>query len=303
MSVSSKQKITRKAANKVGFALPTKRRAPVDDPWRYAYLLTGEKKIGKTTFAIEGAEEIVAQCDKPQLAYPIREVMIESWRDATAFVKAIEDKAATQGGLGFDRIVIDGAGELWNLCQQATCKHFGVDHPSEEGYARAWHKLRDDFTDFVNRLLRIQAANPCGLVFIAHSEWKEKQTHGGPKVERLVPNLSSRCEEILNGKVDAWFQYDYFGDKRGLIVAGDERIAAGHRINGHFKTRDGRPLESIEMGDSASDAMQAFRAAFANELEHASMNEARAARIAARKPTGGKISKKVGKKVNKRRPA
>jgi hypothetical protein len=62
-----------KESNGSGWQLPTGRRDQVDDPWRYAYLITGEKKIGKTSFAINGCEEYVIQLDKPQIGYKNRE--------------------------------------------------------------------------------------------------------------------------------------------------------------------------------------------------------------------------------------
>lgn len=269
---------TRKNGVRVGAApksaLPTERSEPVADQWAYAYLMTGEKKIGKTTFAIEGAEELVLQFDKPQIAYSLREVMIRDWAEFKSALAGLE-AAAEAGKLPYNRVVIDGAGEWYQMCQKATCRKFGVDHPSEEGYARAWHWLRDEFTDAVNRLLRLQRSAGCGMIFIAHSEWKEKTTRGGVKVERLVPNLPPRCEEILNGKCDAWFTWDYSGDDRIMVVLGDEVTGAGHRIDGHFMTPDGRRVREIHMGGSSAEALRNFTAAFENRQPWATIKEMR----------------------------
>ena len=75
-----------KRKNKTGrgdtLTLPTERRVPVNNPWEYAYLLTGEKKIGKTTFAIEGGDVLVLQFDKPQIAYEIIEVCPNNWKES-----------------------------------------------------------------------------------------------------------------------------------------------------------------------------------------------------------------------------
>lgn len=248
------------------------RRTPVADPWAYAYLITGEKKIGKTAFAIEGVEEYVLQCDKPQLAYDIREDIVTKWTQAVQIVNQLLDMAA-RDDMPFQRIVVDGAGELYAMCQTAACAHFGVEHPSEVGYARCWHKIRDDFTSLVNKLLRLQRMCNCGLVFIAHAEWKEKVTRDRQKIERFVPNLPAKCEEILNGKCDAWFTWDYVGKDRVMLIQGDELVAAGHRIDGHFLTTDGRRVREIHMGRSPKEARANFEAAFRNEQEHATMKE------------------------------
>lgn len=265
--------------------LPAKRRLPVNNPWAFAYLLTGEKKIGKTSFAIEGCEELVLQFDKPQMAYEVREMMIESWEQFSRVLTELERRSEADDW-PWERIIIDGAGEWYTMCQTFVCKEFGIDHPSDEGYARAWHKLRDDFTEAVNRLLRLQSKHETGLVFIAHCEWKEKRTRHGLKIERLVPNLPSRCEEILNGKVDGWFVMDYVKNERIIVTQGDEITGAGHRIDGHFLTPDGRRVQEIPMGDSSSDALDAFIRAFNNEQTFVNLKER----------DGGTKRKKITKK-------
>ncbi len=265
-----------------GFKLPTGRRDPVADPWAYAYLITGEKKIGKTSFAIQGCEEFVLQFDKPQIAYSIREQSIESWKQFLTVLKALEKKAAEcaeeDDDFPYQRIVIDGAGEWYSMLQRKVCKDFAIDHPSEAGFARAWHAIRDEFTDAVNRLMRLQITANCGMVFIAHCVWKEVKTREGLKVEKLVPELAARCEEILGGKVDGWFVYDYIGDERVMVIMGDDRTGAGHRIDGHFVTTDGRRAREIDMGGGPKQALTNFLAAFRNEQTYETHKEFRQAR-------------------------
>ena len=268
------------------FVLPTERRTPVSDPWAYAYLLTGEMKIGKTSFAIEGCEELVFQFDKPQISYSIREVIIEQWGDWKKALAALEERAKS-GDFPYTRLVFDGVLEWYSMCQLSTCKHFAIEHPSEEGYARAWHHLRDEFTDTINRILRLQVSANCGVVFIAHAEWKESPIRGGEKIEKLVPNLAGTCNEIVTGKVDGWFCYDYDGEDRILIVRGNQAISAGHKIDGRFVTPDGRSINEIYAGTSPIDAMNNFVAAFHNEWEWATFDEWKAAnRVQPRKARG-----------------
>lgn len=275
-TIKKNQKQTTTFTAPTKLTLPTGRSEPVDNPWNYAYLITGEKKIGKTAFSIEGCEELVLQFDKPQLAYAIREIVIKSWSQFKDVLRLLEEKAKDgEAKFPYQRIVVDGAGEWYQMCQQATCKKFGVEHPSEEGYARAWHYLRDEFTDSVNRLLRLQREVGCGMIFIAHAEWKEKNTRDGGKIERLVPNLPPRAEEILNGKCDAWFAWDYAGKDRIMVVQGDEITGAGHRIDGHFLTADGRRVREIYMGESPKEALNNFMRAFNNAQEYETVKEFR----------------------------
>ena len=260
------------AARPTGFQLPVDRRQPSANPWEYAYSITGRKKIGKTSFAIEGSEEFVIQFDKPQIAYELREHCPKSWTEFESVLKALE-AAAASGQFKYNRVVIDGMGEWYTMCQLWACKEFGVDHPSEAGYAKCWHKIRDTFTDAVNRLLRLQITAKCGLVFIAHAEWKEIKTRTGLTIEKMVPAVPSRCEEVVGGKVDGWFVYDYTGEHRVLTLLGDETMEAGHRIDGRFLTKDGRRIREVVMGGSPREAMDAFVAAFNNQQDYATYKE------------------------------
>ncbi len=260
-------KTAKKLTTGDSFVLPTDRRTPTSNPWELAYLITGEKKIGKTTFAIEGCEEYVLQFDKPQLSYNIRETAITSWKHFKKALEAIESKAAN-GTMAFERIIVDGAGEWYQMAHVEACKRAGVEHPSDIPYGKCWHQIRDMFTDAVNRLLRLQVSASCGLVFIAHSEWRERN-----KVEVLVPNLPAKCEEILNGKCDGWFNYGYMGKSRVLTIRGDDTIAAGHRIDGHFLTPDKRRINHIVMGSSAAQGLKNFLEAFNNKQTYADYSE------------------------------
>lgn len=281
-----------------GIVLPAARRKPVDNPWQYAYLLTGEKKIGKTTFAIEGCEELVLQFDKPQLAYEIREEVIKSWKHFERMLKALEARAE-KGDFPYERIVVDGVAESYAMCQVNTCLHFGVDHPSEEGYARGWHHLRDTYTSAVNRLLRLQLSANCGVIFISHAEWKEKSVRGGGKMEKLVPDMPPTCEEIVNGKVDGWFVYDYDGKDRVLVVRGDQTVGAGHRIDGHFLTPEKERVREIPMGNSPKEALENFMKAFNNEQELCTIEEYKA--IEREKRTKKKLTTKREGGVRRKR--
>ena len=275
--MTTRSRARKKKRRKEVFELPTDRRTPVDDMWRYAYLITGEKKIGKTTFAIEGCDEFVLQFDKPQLAYRIRETMIEDWKKFESVLKALE-VAADSGDFPYNRIVVDGCNEWYQQCQTEVCRIFGIGHPSEEGYAKGWHKLRDMFFDGMNRLLRLQNTAKCGLIFLAHSEIKEVKDRYGQNTEKMVPILSPKCEEIINGKVDGWFAYDYIGSERIMIIRGNAFTGAGHRIDGHFLTPEKQPVKEIYMGKSAEEALNNFKKAFNNEQEYQTYKEYKASR-------------------------
>ncbi len=284
-----KKKFRKKNKNLEAFKLPTTRRLPVNSLDAYAYLLVGEKKIGKTSFSIAGndVEEFVLQFDKPQLAYNIRETVIEDWNHFMRVLKSLEAAAEDARTFPYTRIVIDGAGEWYSMCQTWACKKLGIDHPSDVGYAKGWHLLRDTFSRAVTRLLALQESVLCGMIFIAHCEWREIRNEGG---EKLVSNLPTRCDEILNGKCDGWFLYHYKGEDHILTIRGSEDVECGHRIDGHFQTTDGRQVREIIMGKSASEARTAFVRAFNNDQTYTTLKEV--------KPKKDKLKKK--KKLKKK---
>ncbi len=248
--------------------LLTKRRKPVDNLWNYAYLITGEKKIGKTSFAIEGAEEYVLQFDKPNLAYEIRELTCKNWLDFKNTIDKLIEKAL-ENDFPYTRIVVDGVEECYDFCTEYCCKKLGVADPADAEWGKGWRAIKKEFNKYINKLLSLQSLAKCGIIFIAHSEWKETPKKGSKqKIEVLTPSLPEACRKIIVGKVDAWFSYEYYDNHRILILQGSEEISAGHRIDRHFLTLEGEPIESIYMGKSAKEALKAFTDAFNNKIIH-----------------------------------
>lgn len=229
-------------------------------------MLLGEKKIGKTTFAIEDSEEFVLQFDRPQISQEIREEHIDTFDKLKAVVDALEELAEEEGeDFPFNRIVVDGVGGMYQLCFDACLKHFRIDHPSDEEWGKGWHWIRDTFTEFVDRLNRFKVKHGCGVLYIAHSEWKEIKKRGGVTLTKLSAELAPKAESILEGKVDMWALYDYSGKERVLTIQGSDEVQAGHSIDGHFLTPDGTKVREIPMGSSPEEALFNFLTAFHNK--------------------------------------
>lgn len=264
-SVSTKRK---RAGVDKDFVLPTKPRKPETRWDQFAYLLFGEKKIGKTTLAANIKNALVIQFDKPQLALEIIEEVPRKWAEFLRILKALEDAGIK---LPYSAIIIDGCEEWYQMCQTHVCAVMGIEHPTDAKYGKGWSAVKTEFRDAVNRVLRL----PCGHFFICHQKTISIENRDGTETQRIVPALGAATEEILNSKVDGWFYYCYDGSNRRLIVRGSEEIGAGHRIKGHFQTKDGRPLRDIPMGSSSEEAFQNFIAGFENRLTHTSGKEAR----------------------------
>lgn len=261
--------------------LPTEYIEPVTDFNDMKVLIHGEKKIGKTTLAQrldDDGKVLFLQFDPPQSSYRrIEENFVaQPWSRFLAYVSALESAAKTKK-LPYRRVVVDGVAAWYKKCMDAVCTRMAIQHPADEGYGKGWDAVKTEFTKCVDRMLAL----PCGVWFLAHSVWKEVETRDAEKVEKLVPLLSGSCEELLNGKVDGWFAYDYVGKRRVLFVQGNERIGAGHRMHDpesgahHFRVGgpEGPPVEEIDMGTSPREGYDNLLLAFANEQSYANIAE------------------------------
>ncbi|KKN74283.1 hypothetical protein LCGC14_0392220 [marine sediment metagenome] len=247
-------------------SLPKKLSKVSDDINDYLILIHGEKKIGKTTLALQEPGVLLLTFDPPQKALRVLQRHVGTWPALTKYVGLLM-KEAKKKDFPYKRIVIDGVDIAYRLCQDYVCAKLGVEHPRDEAYGKGWDMLKHEFAKYIDKVLAL----PCGVWFICHSRWQEVETRSGPKVSKLVPLLKSGAEEIVAGKVDGWFAYDYIGTQRILIIQGDERTGAGHRMSEHakhFQTPEGKRVKEIPMGSSPKEAYRNLLSAFDNKQEH-----------------------------------
>lgn len=244
--------------------LPTSMTQAGGDINDFSILIHGVKKIGKTSLALQGGKVLVVQFDPPQIAYDRMEVVCPDYSTFLLVLKELEKKA---GGKKFpyDRIVIDRCDTWYQHAMNYTCDKLAIDHPQDEAYGKGWNAVKKTFSDAVDRVLRL----PCGKWFLCHSNHQQDEDRHGNEITKLFPNLSKQADEILNGKVDAWFAYVYEGRSRALVVNGDERTGAGHRINKHFRTVNDEPIEMISMGRNEEEGFENLLAGFNNEQKKA----------------------------------
>jgi hypothetical protein len=250
-------------------SLPIQRSVPSDSLSDYFILIHGEKKIGKTTLSTVEPGVFLMTWDPFQKALAILQAYMPDWGTFMKYLEALE-AAAKAGKYPYKRVVIDGCDIWYRACQTWVCKKLVIDHPNDEGFGKGWDLLKETFANAVDRLMAL----PGGCWFISHSHWRELETRQkNVKIEKLLPQMKGGAEEILVGRVDGWFAYDYWGEERCLIVRGDERTGAGNRIKGHFMTPDNRPVSEVPMGENEEEAWANLNAAFNNEQTFATMNE------------------------------
>ena len=292
----------REAGPRTRIALPTEYREPLDVWTQYSFHISGQKHIGKTTFASAGCMALIFQMDKPNIGLRnVLEVYPDGWRSPPAeeqetkrgfidLLEEIEERAKEKAAgdadaFPWDRIVIDGMNKLYELVFAKVCKENAVDHPSDDMQTQSatWKEIRKRFTSIVERFQGLQISAQCGLVMISHCQWKDVRKSKGSKetVTKLRSDLTPQAAGIIDAKVHGQFLYDYDEEDRVLHITGSEEFAAGHNVDGHFRTKDGRRIRHIFMGNDADDstpekAFQNFLAAFENRQDYRDIDEYRA---------------------------
>jgi hypothetical protein len=275
-----------------GLSLPSTPSESSDNLSDYYIFIHGEKKIGKTSLAMVEEGSFLLTFDPIQKALRVLQRHVPDWRTFMEYLTLLEQQAKT-GKYPYKRIVVDGADIWYRKCQEWVEKKLVVDHVSEEKWGRGWDMLKNGFANAVDRLFAL----PGGCWTISHSDWKEVETREkGTKINKLLPLMKSGGEEILVGRVDGWFAYDYVGEERVLIVEGDERTGAGHRIKGHFQTPKGRKIREIPMGESEEEAYANLLNAFHNKQTFITIKE-RNESAAKRMVEKGAKPEENGKKV------
>jgi hypothetical protein len=264
-------------------SLPTEYEEPSEDLNEYAILVHGRKKWGKTTLSMQGGNVFVIQFDPARKAYRRKERVIVSWKHFLAILANLE-----RGKVKYDRVVIDGVADWYAHCLRHVCTKLAIDDPGEESHGKGWMAVRKEFTEGVRRVLNL----PCGRWFLAHSDWKTQNTRHG-EILRLVPNLPKQADDALTGRVDAWFAADYVGDRRVLVMQGNQWVDAGHCMSEkgaeHFVTPNKRiPVRELDMGDSPEEAYKRLLDAFNNRIKTVRVEEGVTAPPQAKSPMGGR---------------
>lgn len=240
------------------FVLSTEITEPSDRFEDYIVLLSGEKKIGKTTLAAE------VNVDKSyflatEVGYRglrIRKSDIPDWRTAKAAAKALK-----KAGKKYGPIIVDTVDKLYVLCENYICDKLMIKNLADEEWGKGYAACRKEFDAFITKLSQIGV----GLILITHTEEREVKRRGGGSYDRIVPTMSNQARKVIEPLVDIWAYYAYDGERRILYIQGDDHISAGHRLVERFRTPDGKAIRQIDMGRSAKRAYKNLIAAFNNE--------------------------------------
>jgi len=256
-STLSKRKMptTVPAKPKETVTLATDLSVPSDNLGDYTVLIHGEKKIGKTSLSsfFPGAHFFMFEPGAKALA--IYQRAVTEWSQFKEYRKLISNQKK------FRTAVIDTGDIAYDRCMDYTCRRLGIDHPGDENdYGKSWKAVKEEFVREIAGL-----ASCMGLVVLSHSQEVELKRRDGTKYHRIQPSLSGQARAVLEGLVDIWCYYEYRDGHRVLVIAGDDHVAAGHRLERRFRTTSGDAIRSIPMGMSAKEGFDNFMVAFNNK--------------------------------------
>lgn len=241
-------------APKSPLRLPDAPSTPSDALDDYSMLLFGEKKIGKTTLASMFEKPLFLMTEPGGKSLPIYQMPITDWMQMKTAVTLLQRDPTK-----FRTIVVDTVDIAFKLCERYVCRNLGIDHPSDEDWGKGWSAVRDEFTSWAATLMNLGM----GVILISHAADREIKTRSGMKYNRVQPTMTGMARDVIEGMVDIWAYYDYVGSRRTLTIRGDEHIAAGHRLQNHFRYQNQEVL-TIDMGVTPQEAYRNLVAAFNN---------------------------------------
>lgn len=239
----------------VDFTLPTDFTEPISDLGAAVILLTGEKKIGKTSLANQFGENLVMAFEIGYKGLRIKKSDVPDWDTARAALKVLKkDKHYTT-------VTVDTADKSFKRCEEWSNRRLGIEHASEEEWGKGWAAIRNEYERFIDGLTHTGK----GVILISHTQEKEVKKRNGESYDRVMATLPKQGRDIIEGLVDIWCYFQYDGDRRILTIIGDDHISAGHRFAERFRTPDGRVIRHIDMGRSAKEGYKNFLAAWNND--------------------------------------
>lgn len=239
--------------------LPTTISVPKTRLQDYTILLYGEKKIGKTSMWKHAEHTFFLMFEPGGKALRIYQKNVTRWSQFVGYVNLLEKDTT------FQTVVVDPVDIAYDLCFQHMLDKLHIEHPTDENdFGKSWRQIEREFTLHFLRLLALDK----GIILIAHAVDRETKTKLGQKFIKTAPEMPGQAARFFEGIVDVWAHYGYRDGKRVILLRGDDRIAAGCRLEENFLTIGGKPLISIPAGTSSEQAYTFFMQAFNNQLTY-----------------------------------
>ncbi len=237
--------------------LPTEFSEPAGELTDYPLLVYGREGVGKTS--LFQSPDTFYLLFEPTKALRLKKRDINTWKEFKQYLSLLEKDQDL-----YKRVIIDTVDLAYELCFEYVCKQQGFEHPGDEEYGKGWNAISTEFANAITRLCKLK----CGVVFISHANFRKVKRRSGLEYDVIEPAMKGQARKIVEPIVDmiCYYGYSTQDDNRVLTILGTDHLVAKNKIDGHFLTPEGTPIETIPMGDSAQQAHDNFVSAFNNEL-------------------------------------
>lgn len=207
--------------------LPTKKTEVKRDLWQYNWLLYGQPKIGKTTFAAEFNEPLFI-CTEDRHKHlslyklPATGGAIKTWQEFREITLEIS-KQVEAGTFKWKTVVIDTVDNLYKLCCAEFNKEHDIVHESDLEWGKGYKLLEAKFFSAINFITSLGV----GVVFISHSEEKTIKTKT-VEYSKTLPGLPKIAREMVS-KIADIIGYIGFDKEENRIInlQGNRYLEAG----------------------------------------------------------------------------
>ena len=228
--------------------LPQEPTRAVRDPIRLKYLIIGQPKWGKTTFACSAPESLLLAFEEGHAFHETHKIVVDEWSrpfaergwatddDGNRHTSLVEAVDAIMESDRFDLVILDTADMACKMCLDYHYKKLGVSHAQDAGdYGKGWDIcLTQPFRQQIGRLMK----SGRGIIFITHSQIITKK-RGATEVTRAETTLPSQAQKFLHTQADV-ILHGSFGRKikgehdrdRVISLDGSNEILAGSRVRG-----------------------------------------------------------------------
>lgn len=212
--------------------IPTSKTKPVFDLSKYHWLIYGQPKIGKSTFASQFDNVLFIPTEPGLNALEIYKATDKEYIDSWDEFKTIVDELVNlskQNKLTFKMACIDTIDILYDLCLDSVCKKNGWEHPADQAFGKGWNAVN---TEFKTNILRL--ANVVKIIFVSHATEKEVEIKK-IKMNRTQPTISGKSGEFVMGMVDMIGYISTYTQnnivERVVYFIGHDGLVAGDRTN------------------------------------------------------------------------
>jgi hypothetical protein len=202
--------------------LPTTKSKPVTDIHEYSFLIYGQPKSGKSTFASHFDNAIFIATEPGHKFLEVYKVSPKSWTDINSVFTELYQQRDDKK---FKTIIIDTIDNLWQMAEAAVEKENSVKYVHDLEFGKGSRFSRSKVMKWINLL------GQCGygIVFLSHEKYSEAE-EDGIKFSRKDITLSGASRKDVSGFCD-FILYFYINKdgKRLIKTKGNKELNAGDR--------------------------------------------------------------------------